>query len=183
MRDVGNAAGICRYIVSLHAVSARECTEKDAVTVRQAYGGTVIFEFYTVCERPVKGFCDSIGKLFNLLHGVSVAKGEHRVFVRILPESGLKVRAYAAGRGVFSGKFRELGLQGLQFMHQSVIIIVTHCGRVLHIVLPAVLTENGFQILYPMFCLTIVHNCTKIAKKSGTVYISNNVNSYYLCMI
>ena len=103
--------------------------------------------------------------------------------MRILPESGLKVRAYAAGGGVFSGEFRKLRFKGFQFTHEGVVLVVAHGGGVLHVVLPAVLQENGLEFLYPMFCLTIVHNCTKIAKKSGIAYISNHVNSYYLCMI
>ena len=161
MGDIGNVAGIDGDVVSLHAVSPGEGAEKHAVLVGKADGGSVKLEFAAVSEGGVNGFGGSVGKFFHFLDAVGVAKGEHGVFVGVLGKafcSGfLEVRAHAAGGGVGRGKLRELGFQGLQLVHELVVLIVAHGGSIFYVILAAVLPKNGPELFYPAFCLCVIH--------------------------
>ena len=164
--DAGYLEGVAGYIVSLHAVSAGKGPEKDAVLIGEADGRSVEFEFAAIRERLVQRFGGPFCKLFHFFDGISVGKGQHRIFVRIFGKSSFglffQVRAYAAGGGVGRGELRILGLEVLQLVHQLVVLVVAHRGSVLYVVLPAVLPENSLELLNPMFCLGIVHTspCT-----------------------
>ena len=160
--DIGNFKGVAGNVVSLNSVSAREGTEQHAVAVGKANGGTVELQLTAVCEGCVNGFGSPVGKFLHFLDAVGVAQGKHRVLVRILGKTALRgivfqVRPHATSGGIRGGELGKIGLQRFQLMHQLVILVVAHGGRVLHIILPAVLPENSLQLLNPLAGLERVH--------------------------
>ena len=157
MRDVGYLTRIGGDVVPLDPVSAGEGPVQPAVAVGEADGGAVVLEFAAVGEGAVQRLGHPVREFFHFFNGIGVAQRQHGILVRVLGKAlggtGLQVRPYLAGGGVGRGKLRELRFQALQFVHELVVLIVAHGGRILHIVLPAVLPENSLQLFHAFLCL------------------------------
>ena len=163
VRDVGNFKGVTGDVVSLHAVPTGEGPEQHAVLVCEADGRAIELEFAAICEGGVNGLGCAFGEFLHLLNAVGVAQGQHGIFVRVFGEAAfggvflLQVRPHFASRGVRRCVLRILRFQVFQFMHELVVLEVAHRGRILHIILPAVLPENSLQLFNPVLCLDGIH--------------------------
>ena len=162
MGNGGNLKGVHRNVVSLLPVSAGEGAEQLAIPVGEADGRSVEFELAAVGKRLVQRLGGPFREFLHLPDGIGVGQRKHRVLVRILGKAAfrpfLQVRAHAAGGGVRGGILRKAFLPVLQFVHELVVLVVAHGGGVFHIIFPAVLPENGLQLLYPMFCFRVIHS-------------------------
>ena len=162
MGNGGYLEGIDGNVVSLFPVSAGKGAEQFAVPVGKTDGRSVKFELAAVGEGPVQQLGSPFGEFLHLPDGIRVGQRQHGILVRILGKAALRpflqVRSHAAGGGVRRGILRIPALPVFQLVHQLVVLVVAHGGSVFHIILPAVLPENGLQLLYPMFCFRVVHN-------------------------
>ena len=77
--------------------------------------------------------------------------------MRILGEPAFQVAADFSGRGVRSYQIRILILQLSEFIHEVIVIIITHGRSILHIIFFAVLPENFSEFFYPFPSLFFVH--------------------------
>ena len=158
-RDIGYPPGICGNVVSHDTVPACECPEQPAVPICKAYCSTVELQFTAVREIPtLESLGNPVGEFFHLSYAVGVCKREHWIAVLSLYESCADIAARTASGGVLRYEFRILSLKRFQLMHERVKLVVRHHRCILYIVKPAVLVQNGPELIYPRFCCILFHN-------------------------